>query len=238
VKPNERIQFIVSQVRGPRILHVGCVGRKSWLVGAAESHHLHLELCRHFADGEVVGIDLDEEGLHMLAERGLNVRRCDAETMDFETPFDTVVAGELIEHLSNPGRFLDACRRVLKPDGRLLLSTPNIVSPMFFLMYLKNYPRAFNPGHALWFCSQTISELLRRAGFSVRHLRFLDTLEPELETSYFYRSFAYGWRGVRVLLPRRLRNTMVLVCEPRDPSSVAKEEQNLGNSQRCQNSRL
>jgi len=40
---------------------------------------------------------------------------------------DVVVAGEIIEHLINPFRFLLEVRRILKPGGTLVLSTPNIV---------------------------------------------------------------------------------------------------------------
>jgi 2-polyprenyl-3-methyl-5-hydroxy-6-metoxy-1,4-benzoquinol methylase len=41
--------------------------------------------------------------------------------------FDAVVALEIIEHLENPNRFLRELRRVVKPGGRVALSTPNIL---------------------------------------------------------------------------------------------------------------
>ncbi len=39
--------------------------------------------------------------------------------------FDTVLAGDIIEHLENPSSFLREINRVLKKDGKLLLSTPH-----------------------------------------------------------------------------------------------------------------
>jgi len=42
--------------------------------------------------------------------------------------YDAVVAVEVIEHLENPHKFLRDCRRLLKEDGLLLLSLPNIVN--------------------------------------------------------------------------------------------------------------
>lgn len=42
-----------------------------------------------------------------------------------ESSFDTIIAGETIEHLENPPQFLREAKRVLKDDGVLLISTPN-----------------------------------------------------------------------------------------------------------------
>ncbi len=40
-------------------------------------------------------------------------------------PFDTVVAGELIEHLDCPRAIFDVARDVLRPGGHLVITTPN-----------------------------------------------------------------------------------------------------------------
>lgn len=42
--------------------------------------------------------------------------------------FDVVCAVEIIEHVENPRHFLRECRRILKADGTLILSTPNVLS--------------------------------------------------------------------------------------------------------------
>jgi len=49
---------------------------------------------------------------------------------------DIVVAGEIIEHIAHTRRFLSEIRRVLKPGGELILSTPNIVSLKYRIAFL------------------------------------------------------------------------------------------------------
>ena len=53
--------------------------------------------------------------------------------------FDTIIAGELIEHLENPASFLKSCRKIVTNEGRLLLTTPNpyhwstVIGNLFFV---------------------------------------------------------------------------------------------------------
>lgn len=211
---DERVATILTLVKGPTLLHVGCVGGGVPDVPDKERHHLHFQLCEALPEAEIVGIDVNGDGIREMKSKGLNVLQMDAEEMAFEGSFDTIVAGELIEHLCNPGRFLEGCRWTLKPGGRVVLTTPNPFSLMYFLMYAKNFKSAFNPGHSLWFCPQTLSQTARRAGFSVTELRFVDSLCPELVPSGWYKSFALCWKFLRPLLPKRFRNTIVAVLEP------------------------
>jgi len=177
---------------------------------------MHLQLCRAFPQAEIIGIDTNHAGLQEMKQKGLNVLFGDAENLEFGARFDIIVAGELIEHLSNPGRFLEGCRKSLKPNGQVILSTPNSFSPMYSLMYLKNFTRAFNPEHTLWLCPQTLNQIAERCGFRVTKILFVDDLQPEIVSSRWYRAFSWAWKLIRVLLPKRLRNTIVAVLEPND----------------------
>jgi SAM-dependent methyltransferase len=49
---------------------------------------------------------------------------------------DAIVAGEIIEHIAHSRRFLQEMRRVLKANGVLVLSTPNIVSLKYRIAFL------------------------------------------------------------------------------------------------------
>jgi 2-polyprenyl-3-methyl-5-hydroxy-6-metoxy-1,4-benzoquinol methylase len=209
--PNERVRALLREVRGPDVLHVGCVGHKVAESAAERAHSLHFQLCRSFPDANVLGLDIDAAGIERMRQIGFRVEVGDAQNLKFDSSFDTILAGELIEHLQNPGQFLEGAARGLKPGGRLVLSTPNVFCVMLNLMYLYNRP--FNPEHVAWFCPQTLRTILTRCGFCITKLDFVDDLGPELVLSPRYRAFAHAWMGVRALLPRRFRNTMVAVCK-------------------------
>lgn len=61
---------------------------------------------------------------------GIECRECDLNgPAPFESScFDWVIATEVIEHLHNPHNLIAEAARVLKTDGRLLLTTPNAES--------------------------------------------------------------------------------------------------------------
>lgn len=49
------------------------------------------------------------------------------------TAFDALIASEVIEHVSDPQIFVDACSKALKPGGLLILSTLNRTLKSYFL---------------------------------------------------------------------------------------------------------
>jgi SAM-dependent methyltransferase len=113
---DERAGLIASLVGGPglRLLDLGC------RTGA---------LTQHYAAGnEVVGVDVDRVALEQAVERlGIETVWADVEEgLPFpDGSFDVVVAGELLEHLADPGAAVANVRRVLKPGGRFVGSVPN-----------------------------------------------------------------------------------------------------------------
>jgi 2-polyprenyl-3-methyl-5-hydroxy-6-metoxy-1,4-benzoquinol methylase len=208
------VATIVELTRGPRVLHVGCCNNRLPRTEGEWGDWVH----QHLIDAgfEVVGCDIDDEGLAWMRERGFEVVHLDAEHLESEERFDSIVAGELIEHLENPGMFLDGCLRLLEPDGRLVLSTPNPFSVFYSLIFLKDGAgRPFHPEHTGWFCGQTLAQRLERAGYRVEELRHVDDLRPEAtQVGPVYRLFASGWVRARRFLPNRYRNTVVVVATP------------------------
>jgi SAM-dependent methyltransferase len=96
----------------PRILDVGCG------TGA------NLEMLARF--GDVEGVDVSEDALSFCRARGLAKVQCGAaESLPYaDETFDLVTALDVVEHLDDDAAGLREARRVLKPDGRVLLFVP------------------------------------------------------------------------------------------------------------------
>ena len=76
----------------------------------------------------VVGAESDPDALRHVrpAPSGLSFVRADAQALPFaDASFDAVVSFETIEHLADARALLAECRRVLREEGLLYLSTPN-----------------------------------------------------------------------------------------------------------------
>lgn len=149
------------------VLDVGCVGGGEFDDDRSEWLHGHIERNAR----TVVGIDSDELGARRLWNFGFNVFCGDAEDFNLNQTFDVVVAGELIEHLSNPGMFLDCARRHLKENGRLVLTTPNGRHPRISLAGFSA------PNHVQLYNVKELSELLRRHGFEVESVQYFNHKE-------------------------------------------------------------
>jgi SAM-dependent methyltransferase len=215
-----RSDAILKWVKGPEVLDVGCTGH---FVNIGSPQWLHGRLREKFPS--VSGIDISEANAAILRERGFDkIYVQSAETFQLSDRFDTIVAGELIEHLANPGLFLQQARAHLKPGGRLVLTTPNAFSLLFISYALFKYPKTCeNLQHTCWFCPQTIKELVERSGFKIEHFELFDDYSPN-SSSRRYRLFVTLRRGFGFLLPKLLaKSGMFLVLAP-DPDSATEND--------------
>jgi SAM-dependent methyltransferase len=110
-----RYAFASRFVEGRRVLDIAC--GEGYGAAALEKA----------GAAEVVGVDVSESTcVHARNRYGLDARPGSAEHIPLpDGSVDVVVSFETIEHVPNPGRFLDECVRVLVPGGRLIVSTPD-----------------------------------------------------------------------------------------------------------------
>src|SRR3989344_5980541 len=83
---------------------------------------------KRFPNLKVKGIDYSKKEISIAKKSGLDVKWCNFETgiNENDNSFDIVYSGEVIEHLYNPDIFLSEVSRILKKNGYLILSTPNL----------------------------------------------------------------------------------------------------------------
>ena len=150
---------------GRRVLDVGC-----------SSGYLAAPLAER--GNTIVGIELDPDaarGAEAYCER---VLVGDVETMALPFPdssFDVVLCGDLIEHLRDPEAFLVRVRPLLRPGGRLVLTTPNVANWTVRLGLLAGRWRYTERGildrtHVHLFTKRTLEETLDRAGYRIVEL--------------------------------------------------------------------
>ncbi|MCX6695317.1 MAG: class I SAM-dependent methyltransferase [Candidatus Altiarchaeota archaeon] len=154
----EEWAYALPLVKGNRVLDIGC-GRGKLLARLKSSGM------------EVYGIELDPDRVKECVEKGLNVVQGDIEKYNTKNlgQFDTIAMTSLIEHLENPLAVLNKVKANLKPDGRLVLLTPNV---NWFLWHiyglLGKTPFAWiSPDHTQFWDYTTFRCFLEKAGYEI-----------------------------------------------------------------------
>ena len=162
-----RRAFLLANVApGERVLDLGC-GAGQFSAALAQ------------AGAQTVGVDVAAEALRRAAQRvpGLDLRLWrDGEPLPLDdSSADTVWAGEVIEHVVDVAPWLSEVRRVLRPHGMLLLTTPHH-GPLTMLqlgLSQRRFAEHFEPrsDHVRFFSPRTLRALLLDLGFDVGQLR-------------------------------------------------------------------
>ncbi|KUI42690.1 SAM-dependent methyltransferase [Mycobacterium sp. IS-1590] len=112
----------------------------------------------------VIGLDYDESTVAHVRARypRVDMRHGNlAELPLADGSVDVVVNFQVIEHLWDQGQFVRECLRVLRPGGRLLMSTPNRIT------FSPGRDTPINPFHTRELNAGELTELLTTEGFAV-----------------------------------------------------------------------
>jgi SAM-dependent methyltransferase len=122
-----------------------------------------------YLKGYVVGLDIKHRS---CPPNYRFVLISDIEDLCF-TPssFDTILAGEFIEHLEQPVQFLRDCRSLLQSGGTLVLSTPNpYYPPIILLNWFMVRKYFYSSDHVFEIAPRYMVRLLERTGFALREM--------------------------------------------------------------------
>lgn len=138
----------------------------------------------HLTGHRIVGVDWSQDALRRARGRVDHVVRGEFERGGLPFPdgcADAVLFSEVIEHLVDPDGALDELRRVLRPGGHLMLSTPNLaawynrglllagVQPVFSEVSLRGIhgrPGTEVVGHLRLCTARALRSLLTASGFA------------------------------------------------------------------------
>ena len=178
-EPQEVARMLAELVPvGSRVLDVGC--GTGWLSRViADARH-----------AKIIGIEPNSCRAAAARARGFEV---------YEEPFtpallrrleqfDVVVFADVLEHVADPGGFLQLAHRALRPSGRVIASVPNVAHWSVRLDLLRgrfNYqPVGIRDStHLRWFTGETVRSLFESNGLRVISLQHTAGVTlPEYET--------------------------------------------------------
>jgi len=166
IEKGSRVDVALKLIeKGDRLLDIGC-GDGTLGYFAMRSYK------------EVWGIDISDNALKIAKKRGLKTQKVNLndENLLFEDNyFDAVTCLDVIEHVFEPIVLINEIHRVLKMNGLLVISTPNIRywRHLFDLVVKGKFPKTSNStehydgGHLHYFTYSDIEKLLKTKGFYV-----------------------------------------------------------------------
>ena len=181
-----KIHYNTQELNPSDLVHLGWLG----ILGITDVKELKIldlgcgsgYLCQKFMNEgarNVVGIDIDRpvdigfdgKDMHFLP---LDLNASDwADKLDSKLDsgkFDLVLAFDIVEHLNVPVGFLKNINKLLKNDGRLVLTTPNTNS-WECLLFPKTWSGAKDPDHLTLFNTYSLRFILERTGFEVGEIQ-------------------------------------------------------------------
>lgn len=168
-KHGHRQRKVLKHFKGRdlRILDVGCADG-SFLAPLIEEHALW-------------GIDVSESMARLAYKKGY----CGAQKASIEDPttfpdgtFDAAFCGECIEHIVDTDFALSEMNRVLRDGGMLVLTFPNVRTPISFAAMLFNrapmFAARYRSGHVRDFTTASMRQALEANGFRVDNMEGVD----------------------------------------------------------------
>jgi len=109
------------------------------------------------------GTDFSEQALLEARKFCDTLFRGGVESVPLEERYDCIIANQVIEHVYAPREFLASLLRLVKPGGAIVVATPNMNSPLRYLLGRK-WPSFKIPEHVIYFDSKRLAELLTACG--------------------------------------------------------------------------
>jgi len=154
--------YMLEQKRKSIIKYLDSDGRKILDIGAATGHFLNHMKKNGF---DTVGIEQDKE-VREKASRIFNIPIYPTEKL-YEFPeqeFDVITLWHVLEHVHDLDAYLTTIKKILKPNGLLLIALPNRES--YDAKKYKEYWAAWDiPIHLWHFSPKNIKDLLKKYKF-------------------------------------------------------------------------
>lgn len=169
--------FILEQCKGKKVLDIGCIGQD---LSSENENWLHGKLKK--TASQLVGVDLNEEGIRKLKEKNYTIYTPDSLADNLSFVPDIILMGDVIEHVDDVVSFLNFYKKFGNSATKMLISTPNPFSiRQSFSILLFSKP-SINPEHTIAIDPINMLEIVDRAKLNLTDFYWLDeyTRSPKL----------------------------------------------------------
>ncbi len=174
----EMLQFLPPNPR--RLIDVGC---GDGFFGAAVK--------ARYPECETWGVELVADAARKAASQNDRVIRTPFENAHElpEAYFDVVTMNDVLEHMPWPEPALAMAKRILRPEGRLVLSLPNVQYLLNVLDLVKRNEWEYQDWgildrtHFRFYTTKSATRLLERNGFQVETVTGINAMRPK----WYYR---------------------------------------------------
>jgi 2-polyprenyl-3-methyl-5-hydroxy-6-metoxy-1,4-benzoquinol methylase len=182
-----KFKLIQKFVKNKTTLDFGCVAHTSEREKQDQWLHKNIQNVAK----EVLGIDYDKEEILKLKKIGYNVEYGDVENLNIGQKFDVLVAGDIIEHLNNPGNFLSSSIKHMNRNSQLIISTSNATGLIYVIEAMLLGYEINNPDHVSYYTFRTLDQLMKRHGLMITELFYLTENSSYMYDKYSLRALSY-----------------------------------------------
>ena len=136
------------------------------------------------------GVELSAWAVNEAQRRGVDIRMRTLEDLDEpHGSIDAATLSDVIEHVPDPLGTMRRLHGLLKPGGVVFLATPDVDSAV--ARTLRRWWWSVLPGHVWLFSRDTLSRLVREAGFEVVDV----STHPKTFSAEYYAGRLVGYSG-------------------------------------------
>ena len=155
----------------------------------------------------VSGFDYDDYLLNYGRNRGLQISNIDEDKEIVEEKYDLIISSHVIEHVQDPIKFINLIYKILKPDGKMILGTPDFDSGCA-RYFGDKYRLLHDPTHISLFSNESMFRFLRDNNFKIFNVHY-----PFFETRYFNKNNLLSLLDRNGVSPPFYGNFMTFFCK-------------------------
>lgn len=166
-------ELIIELARNKEVLDLGCIDH---------SYHTAIELGKNWLHKGIldvakslIGVDILEKDIIELNKLGYNILNKNVENLQLDKIFETIVAGDIIEHVSNIGLFMESVKNHMNNESIFIITTPNPFNIEQAFTAVFDDCIHVHEEHTCWLSPHNFWEIAERADMKITDFYWVET---------------------------------------------------------------